>query len=829
MPPTLLIPGSIKGIDEVPIKYIVSWLKNHMPEYGYNSATLDDRILVIQAMTGSGKSTVMPVEIFRILRNKETPLSVQYRGQKVLCTQPRVLTAIELARTVSSSRSDWNPDMALGKIVGYSTGPRKERAYGLIYATADTLKAKLNTNTDQDIMDEYKFIIIDEAHERSIGSDVLLFMLYKFYKRNEGNKNLPFLILTSATFDTKKYADYFEINYKNIISISGTQFNIDTKWPKHDATNVYDMIIDTLIEINKNKDEPEQADVLIFVPGLPEMKTIEKQIKKNIRDYLLVLKLDGEAVRKETSDYTQVFDSYKKLPKVNGKLPIRRVILSTSVAETGLTINTLKYVIDMGYHRGMESYPIYNVKGLITRPATQSRITQRKGRCGRLFDGVFYPMYSEETYNSLNKQQLPDIITSSDEYNLVHLLFYRMLDNDFKIDELNLLDKPSQETFIGSNIIATMLGFIDYNCKLTELGKIAARFSSIPMESAKIIFSGFAYNVAITDLITIAAIMQVPNGFLFMRDYMYKRFMEENREMANLNIPCNAHIMESILPQYLVDIIGGGKVKEMSSDQDSDNYYYRYKLIICDDFIESLLAFESFNKQIMIMKNNKNITEWCQKKCLNFGTLSTIYDIRERIIDDLLSEGIDIFYNNSHRLIDQPIDLFIPTIINIKKCLYEGLKCNLITYDFNKKTYKTLQGLHIDIENSILSTQLQNKLRSFKVLSGDVQPKFILTDGIILSSIQGNDTIMYKLNTNYISILDGFVYPDITFGGPIYSDEKEMIVNNIKESIDILKSYDSFNKLINSNIKMPICALENLSNLFGNKLLKNIVDPICNE
>lgn len=826
MPPTLLIPGSIEGVSDIPIKYIISWLKNHMFEYGYNNATLNDRILIVQAKTGSGKSTVMPVEIFRILRNKDTPVSVTYRGQKVLCTQPRVLTAIELARTVSKDRSEWNPDMVLGKIVGFSTGPKKERANGLIYATAGVLRAKLNSNTDDELMNEYKFIIIDEAHERSVDSDVLLFMLYKFYKRNEGNKKLPFLILTSATFDTNKYATYFGISRDNIIKVAGMQFDIHEHWLKNDTSNIYETIVDTIIEINKNNDEPDRADILIFAPGMKEMKEIEKKIKRDIRDYILVLKLDGEAVRKETSDYSLVFESYKKLPKINGKLPIRRVIISTSVAETGLTINTLKYVIDMGYHKGLESYPIINVRGLVTRPAPQSRITQRRGRCGRLFDGEFYPMYSKETYNTLDVQQLPDIITSSEEYNFVHLSFYRLLDVPFNINDLNLLDKPSQETFIGANSVATILGFIDNDCKLTELGIIASRFSSTPMDAAKIILSGFAFNVALTDLITIAALMQTSNGSLFMRDHMYKKFMESVNSKANTNIPCNAHIMESILPKYIVDIIGGGKIKESSSEDDSDNYYYRYKTIICDDFIESLLAFEAFNKQIMEFKNNKAVSDWCQKKCINFGSLVGIYEARDRIIDDFLNNGIDIFYNSEHRLIDQPIDRFIPTIINIKQCLYEGLKHNLLTYNDEEKTYKTLQGLSVDINNSILSPQLQNKLRTMKILSGDIQPKYIITDHMNLT-IKGDDSIMYIINANYVSILDGYIYPDITFGEPTYSDEKILKYDNNNDPLYRIESYNRLNRASNSEIQIPVCKLEGLDNIFGNRIIENIIEPMC--
>lgn len=822
MAPTLLTPGAIKGISDIPINYIITWIKNHMTEYGHTYSSLNDRILVIRAETGSGKSTVMPVEIFRILRNKTVPNNVQYRGQKVLCTQPRVLTAIELARTVSSVRSSWNPDMIFGKIVGFVTGPKKERAAGLIYATAGVLRAKLNTNTDEEIMDEYKFIIIDEAHERSVDSDVLLFMLYKFYKRNENNRRLPFLILTSATFDTNKYAKYFGISKDNIINISGSFYNIEKIWLPYDTNNVYDEIVNTLIKINKNKDEQEKSDVLIFAPGLKEMKELEKKIRKDIREYLLILKLDGEAVRKETSDYTLVFESFKKLPKINGQLPLRRVIISTSVAETGLTINTLKYVIDMGYHRGMETYPIYNARGLVTRPAPQSRIKQRMGRCGRLFDGIFYPMYSKETFELLDEQQLPDIITSSDEYNMVHLSFYRLLDNKFDIQDLNLLDKPSQETFIGANSIATLLGFINNEGKLTELGLIASKFTSLSMESSKIIFSGFVYNVAITDLITIASVMQTLSGSLFMRDYMYKKFMDSNNLKVDNTVPCNAYILESILPDFIVDIIGGNPKQDKES---SDDYYYRYKSLLCDDFIESLLAFESFIKQISILKNNKLITEWCQKKCINMGTLSSIYETREKIIEELMVAGIDILYNEEYRLIDQTIDNFMPTVINIKQCLYEGLKHNLLIYNNNEKIYKTLHGLPINnIENNILSTKIQNKLRSLKVLTGNIQPKYIITDHLNLS-IKNDGKIMYEVSTNYISILDGYIYPDTTFTDPTYVFNNIDIKNDDEYNIEL---YNNINKILNSDIKIPLCHLSgNLYNIFGKNIVNNIIQPMC--
>jgi HrpA-like RNA helicase len=736
MLPTLLTAGSIEGIPDIPIDYIIKWIKQHMYEYNNIRALLEDRILIIQAKTGSGKSTILPVEIFRLLRDKNVPVTTVYRGKNVLCTQPRVLTAIELAKRVSVKNSPYNPDMIMSKTLGFQTRPISEKPpHGLIYATLGVLSAQLNNYTDDEIMKMYKFIIIDEAHERTLNSDISLFQLLIFYQRNKGNKQLPFLILTSATIDTKKYANYFEIPHNNIITVKGQGLNIDPIWPVRDIVDIYEYISTVVKSISNNKDEINKSDVLIFMPGIKEIKELHEKLSKLKLD-ILIIDLDGEKIKNNTIEYFYVFADRSSLPRINGKVP-RRIILTTSVAETGITINTCKYVIDSGYHRSKESYPIYNISGLINRPSSQSRIIQRKGRVGRLFDGIFYPVYTEETFNNLDVQQLPEIIVSSSDYNNVHLLLCRY---DFK--KIKLLDYPPSETFINANILSTTLGFINHLGQLTELGKITSRFTYISIEQAKIIFSGFAYNVAIIDLITICALMESEYIRLYMKDKDFKKHTGMNMDM-----PCDSYIMKNYIDKELNEIS-----------------YYNYKLLFCDDFIESLLMFETFINKITIYQDVSMIEMWCKDNCINISELQIIYTNRENKINDLINQGIDIFYNSEYRFINTKIDN-INSIINIKKCIYEGLRNNLLTYDSDSKSYKTLIGLEVIIDNNILDIKLQNKLKSLHMLTNEIQPKYIITDKLTIIP-KKESTLLYEIKSNYISILDGYIYPDLTFGSP---------------------------------------------------------------
>ena len=575
MLPTLLVPGRLRLDQPVastmtPLAYIQGWLRQRMPEFGGHGATMADRVLIVRAETGSGKSTVLPVGILRILRSETTPARVHIRGPGVICTQPRVLTAVSLARDVSAGTHNKRyPDMVLGETVGYQTGPVSEVSAELLYATAGVLAAQLRSMEDSELLERYRFIIVDEVHERSIDTDLMLMLLRDFYLRNVGNPKLPFLILTSATIEPMRYATYFGVGAANVVEVVGRGYPIENHWPALGTNNYPQAAAEIALKIHNEHldDPPHRADILIFMPGAPEAMAVAETLKKEAETLkkeaeilneksstgFLILMLNREIVNSQSGDYILAFAPPGSLPKVNGRAPIRRIIISTSVAETGITIDTLKYVIDSGWSRTRELYPPWGATGIITRPAPRSRIAQRRGRVGRLFAGEFYPLYTESVYNSLDPMQLPDVVTGAAADAFLAIVAAQLRQKrvtksvvEFRVEDIGLLDPPPAEALLCAIRTSIILGFLrtpsqickpiqiglqiceniddkkltsssDQMYTLTKMGEIAATFKRTSMEGVRILCGSYIWGASMSDLMTVVAMLGTPMTDLFIK------------------------------------------------------------------------------------------------------------------------------------------------------------------------------------------------------------------------------------------------------------------------------------------------------------------------
>jgi hypothetical protein len=806
--PTLLVPGSLRLggeralSDEVPVEYIVAWIRRRMPEYGGRAAAVADRVLVVRAETGSGKSTTLPVAVFRILRGMHTPVAQAYRGGGVICTQPRVLTAIALANDVSSR--PWNPDMVLGVTVGYQTGPVSNRApTGLIYATAGVLAVQLRNLEDAEIMERYRIILVDEAHERALDSDMMLMLLRNFYLRNVGNPRLPFLLLTSATFDTLRYTAYFGVGPDNAVEVVGRAYPIATHWPETGVANYPAAAAEVALKIHADNpgDPPARADILIFMPGGGETITVATALaaaapQHGERPYLVLI-INREVVVSQTGDFPLLFERPERLPLVRGVPPARRIIVSTVVAETGLTIDTLRYVIDCGWSRMQEVYP-EGVQGLVTRPAPRSRIEQRKGRAGRLFPGDFYPLYTQNVHAALEAQQLPDIIAlgAAD----IHLAAIREqqrqkvrtgLRAEFRVEDLALLDPPTPEAFLAANAVAVALGYVsecaalpaqwppaallegaeaaggDRGYGLTALGHVAAMFSRASMEGVRAILAGYVWGCAAPDLITAVAMFGVALPDLLVGRGRVKRGAEAPP------LPIGSAALREALPAYLVQRVGGG-VAGALPPADSEAFYFRARLLIADDFAEAVLLYDAFARYVAAAHGDVSaVAAWCEAAGLSFVAMQELARRRDKIIEEAFSAGIDPFRGADRCLAQLPAEDFTEGVRAFKRCLYDGLRARLLRWDPQQPgggSYVSLQGVRVRTPG-LFSDAMASRLRALHVTrssAGEQRPRWLLTDHIRLAPApkmpgDGGPPLLYVADTNLVSVLDGYVDPDPGF------------------------------------------------------------------
>jgi HrpA-like RNA helicase len=516
--PTLLVAGKLAGAagrehpGVVPIDYIIDWLKSRMPEFGGKApASLADRALIVRSETGSGKSTVLPAYLLRLLRSESTAPAIRVAGAGVMCTQPRILTAQTLARDQAADNENY-PDLVMGATIGYQTGPVNEKPpSGLIYATAGTLLAQLRVMPDADIMARYRFIVVDEAHERSLDIDSLLMRLKTFLRRNLGNRKLPFVILASATLPVAKYARYYGLGPENVIEVEGRAFGVTPFFPKVGTNNYPGEAVGVALEIHKARldDPPEQADILIFMPGAREIEEVVKALATANREFrepgsgvapFLLLMISRAEILAQSRDYRliKVPPGALRVPSTDGRRflrPARRIIVATVVAETGLTIETLKYVIDCGWSRSEEVYYPGGYRGIVTRPAPQSRIEQRKGRAGRKFPGEFYPLYTKNVYESLAAEQAPDIITVGVAPIFLDVVAATIAavaaegkeaDPAFRVQDIDMLDPPPVDSLAAALEQAVTFGYLHADPaagghRLTPLGTVAGRFTFLGM------------------------------------------------------------------------------------------------------------------------------------------------------------------------------------------------------------------------------------------------------------------------------------------------------------------------------------------------------------
>ncbi len=614
--PTLQVIGNLVGYPEsIPIKKIMEKI------FAYRNRVehFNDRIFLVKGMTGSGKSSILPEAVYHELLDDD---------RSVICTQPRILTAVNLAKDIHDAK--FFPDMSFENNLGYVTGTFTGGSkYGLIFATIGILLADL-LKSSTGFINKYSCIIIDEAHERSLDLDLTIFLLKKYLKNNITHET-PFIIFASATIDEKKFMEYFDLSKNNLFEVIGRTFPIKQIFLEKDSDNYINSICDTVNEIvTKNKiEDPENMknDILVFLPGNEEMLALMEMLEKynevlvnSNRNPILLIKINRTEITSNSDNY-KMLNLKKLVPfKIHDKLytPDRRLIIAGSVAETGLTIDSLLYVIECGWNKCMELY--YNqIKVLASKPNTMSRILQRNGRAGRKMPGIVYSMYTEETFNKFKKQQFSEVVLSD----ITRFMMYILNTTD-------VIEMPPTLSVLKAIEKLLILNFITPDLKVTEEGELYKKLKYFTPEGAKMLFQCGRYNIKPIFVINFISLIETSNMFSkFTKniklpykinefyDTLNKVFDEVGNNILNNEfLTKNKYNKKTILQwaitreNYIEDALSAGivlfpddKKREYISLQINNRIYLHY--IIEDvnpNFLE--LSIKCFKFYILYKKNN---------------------------------------------------------------------------------------------------------------------------------------------------------------------------------------------------------------------------------
>ncbi|GJQ85215.1 hypothetical protein Trydic_g13056 [Trypoxylus dichotomus] len=467
-------------------------------------AVINNQILIVIGETGSGKTT----QITQYLAEA----GLTSRG-KIGCTQPRRVAAMSVAKRVAEEYG-----CRLGQEVGYTirfedcTSPETV----IKYMTDGMLLRECLMDLD---LKSYSVIMLDEAHERTIHTDVLFGLLKQAVTKRPELK----LIVTSATLDAVKFSQYFF--EAPIFTIPGRTFPVEILYTKEPETDYLDASLITVMQIHLR--EPP-GDILLFLTGQEEIDTACEILYERMKSLgpdvpeLIILPVYS-ALPSEMQ--TRIFE-----PAPPGS---RKVVIATNIAETSLTIDGIFYVVDPGFVK----QKVYNSKtgmdSLVVTPISQAQAKQRAGRAGRTGPGKCYRLYTERAYRD---EMLPTPVPEIQRTNLATTVLQLKTMGINDLLHFDFMDAPPVESLIMALEQLHSLSALDDEGLLTRLGRRMAEFPLEPNLSKMLIMS-----VALQcsdEILTIVSMLSVQNVFYRPKD---KQALADQKK-AKFNQPEGDHL-----------------------------------------------------------------------------------------------------------------------------------------------------------------------------------------------------------------------------------------------------------------------------------------------
>ncbi|KAK1442315.1 ATP-dependent RNA helicase [Babesia gibsoni] len=518
------------------------------------------QVMVVVGETGSGKTTQLAQFLYE----------AGYFKQGIIgCTQPRRVAAVSVCQRVAAEMGS-----RVGDLVGYSIRfeDMTSKQTAVKFMTDGILLRETLLDPE---LDRYSCVIMDEAHERSLNTDVLFGILKSVVAKRHDLR----VIITSATMDADKFAKFF--GNCPVYKIPGRTFPVRVEYMRSMANDYVEAAVEKCVSLHISEGP---GDVLIFMTGQDDINATCELL--DVKLYRVMKSSSGGDLQPFC-----VLPIYSQLPselqqRVFKKYPYRKIIVSTNIAETSLTLDGIKFVIDSGFCKLKVYNPKVGMDSLQITPVSQAGANQRAGRAGRTAPGVCYRLYTERTFlNDLFDNSVPEIKRT----NLCNVVLLLKSLKVKRLTEFDFIDPPSTENILSAMLQLWILGGIDEFGELTDTGNKLVKY---PLEPplGKMMIAG-EKEKCLSEILTVVSVMSAPTIFV-------------------------------------VD-------NEMDAQAESANSAIREKFMVPEsDHLTLLNVYKQWC-------NNGRSDSWCNQHRLQPKSLRRASEVRQQLLDIILKQDIE--------------------------------------------------------------------------------------------------------------------------------------------------------------------------------------------
>ncbi len=439
----------------------------------------ENQVLVIESPTGSGKTTQLPLILHEAGYSKKGVIGI---------TQPRRIATLSVCDYIKKQLKDTEPNFAAYKMRFQDTTDSSTR---IKIMTDGILLQELKNDR---LLSRYSVVIVDEAHERSLNIDFILGLLKNILRQRKEFK----VIVSSATINAEIFSEYFD--QCEIVHIETKMYPVQTIFVRLTDEHNYDLIIEKIGDIVINEaGKRNHGDVLVFLPGEKLIKDCIYYLEKShVRKKLFLLPLYGR-LSKEEQERIFIPTPHKKI----------KVVVATNIAETSVTIDGIRTVIDSGLAKTNYYNPKTFTSSLVEGPVSKASCNQRKGRAGRTAPGTCYRLYGKKDYDSRPLYAKEEIYRT--DLSEVILQMADLAISDF--ESFDFISPPGKQGLKSAVETLHLLEALDDNNLLTPTGKMMALFPLLPRHSRIIIEAINRYPDVLEEVITAVSFLSTRSPY----------------------------------------------------------------------------------------------------------------------------------------------------------------------------------------------------------------------------------------------------------------------------------------------------------------------------